>query len=64
MKACPSWNFFPEQALELTESLKTLFKVTAAALKGASRRVFMACTVQELRRGGQALVMRELGWSE
>jgi hypothetical protein len=50
--------------MELTESLKTLFTITAAALKGASRRVFMARTVQELGRGGQALAMRELGWSE
>lgn len=50
--------------MELTESLKTLFTVTAAALKGASRRVFMARTVQELGRGGQTLAMRELGWSE
>lgn len=50
--------------MELTDSLKTLFKITAATLKGASRRVFMARTVQELGRGGQATAMRELGWSE
>lgn len=50
--------------MELTESLKTLFKITAATLKGASRRVFMARTVQELGQGGQAAAMRELGWSE
>ena len=50
--------------MELTESLKTLFTTTAAALKGASRRVFMARTVQALGRGGQALAMRELEWSE
>jgi len=50
--------------MELTQSLKTLFTTTAAALKGASRRVFMARTVQELGRGGQAAGMREFGWSE
>ncbi len=49
--------------MELTESLKTFFKTTAEALKGASRRVFMARAVQELGRGGQAAAMRELGWS-
>ena len=50
--------------MELTESLKTLFTITAAALKGAARRVFMARSVQELGRGGQSAAMRELGWSE
>lgn len=50
--------------MELTDSLKTLFKTTAATLKGSSRRLFMARTVQELGRGGQAKAMRELDWSE
>lgn len=50
--------------MELTESLKVLFTTTAAALKGAARRVFMARSVQEFGRGGQSAAMRELGWSE
>jgi hypothetical protein len=36
--------------MELTESLKIFFVTTTAALKGASRRVFMARTVQEMTR--------------
>jgi len=50
--------------MELTESLMTFFKTTAEALKGASRRLFMARAVEELGRGGQAKAMRELGWSQ
>ena len=44
--------------MELTESLKALFTTTAAALKGAARRVFMARSVQELGRGGQSVEAR------
>ncbi|MEO7159004.1 MAG: hypothetical protein ABJA84_03975 [Polaromonas sp.] len=50
--------------MELTESLKTLFKITAATLKSASRRVFMARSVQELGRGARRWPGAELGWSE
>jgi len=45
--------------MELTGSLETLFTVTATALKGASRRVFMARTVQELGRGGPSGLYRK-----
>ena len=49
--------------LELTDSLKELFKETAEALKGSDRRRFMARTVDELGAGGQRLAERELGWN-
>ena len=49
--------------MELTESLKTLFITTAKALKGSSRRLFMARTVKELGPGGQRLAERALGWN-
>lgn len=49
--------------MELTGSLKALFKDTAQQLKGSARRVFMARTVRELGPGGQCLAERELGWN-
>lgn len=49
--------------MELTESLKALFIETSKALKGSSRRLFMARTVKELGLGGQRLAERELGWN-
>lgn len=49
--------------MELTDSLKALFRETAKALKGSSRRLFMARTVKELGPGGQRLAERELGWN-
>ena len=49
--------------MELTASLKALFIDTSKALKGSSRRLFMARTVQELGPGGQRLAERELGWN-
>ncbi len=39
--------------MELTDSLKALFIDTSKALKGSSRRLFMARTVKELGPGGQ-----------
>ncbi len=48
--------------LELTDSLKVLFKETAARLRGHERRRFMAQTVAELGPGGQRRAERELGW--
>ena len=48
--------------LELTDGLKALLKETAEQLKGRERRRFMAQTVEELRRVGQRLAERELGW--
>jgi hypothetical protein len=41
------------KAMELTDSLKSLFKETAQALKGSTRRLFMARTDKELGPGGQ-----------
>lgn len=48
--------------MELTDSLRALFRATAAALTGSARRVFMARTVAELGPGGQRRAARELGW--
>ena len=49
--------------MELTDSLKALFIDTSKALKGSSRRLFMARTVKELGPGGQRRAERELGWN-
>jgi hypothetical protein len=49
--------------MELTDSLKTLFRETARTLKGSARRLFMARTVKELGPGGQRRAERELGWN-
>ncbi len=49
--------------MELTDSLKTLFRETARTLKGSARRLFMARTVKELDPGGQRRAERELGWN-
>jgi len=49
--------------MELTDSLKTLFRQTAQTLTGSARRLFMARTVKELGRGGQRRAERELGWN-
>jgi hypothetical protein len=48
--------------MQLSDTLKALFRETASTLKGAARRRFMAQTVQELGPGGQRLAERELGW--
>src|SRR5215211_5910915 len=49
--------------MELTDSLKVLFRETATTLKGSARRLFMARTVKELGPGGQRRAERELGWN-
>ncbi len=49
--------------MELTESLKALFKDTAQQLRGSARRVFMARTVREIGPGGHTVAERELGWN-
>lgn len=49
--------------MNLTDSLKTLFKETAQSLKGHARRRFMAQIVKELGAGGQRRAERELGWN-
>ena len=48
--------------MELTDSMITLCRETAKALKGSARRVFMARTVKELGQGGQRRAERVLGW--
>lgn len=48
--------------MELTESLKIMLIETGKSLKGVSRRLFMARTVNELGRGGQSLAELELHW--
>ncbi len=49
--------------MELTDSLKALFRETATTLKGSARRIFMARMVKELGPGGQRRAERELGWN-
>jgi hypothetical protein len=49
--------------MHLSDSLKTLLRETAAALKGHARRRFLAQTVKELGPGGQRRAERELGWN-
>ena len=48
--------------IELTDSVKKLFKETASQLKGAARRRFQAQIVMELGYGGQLLAQEQLGW--
>ena len=47
--------------MELTDSLKALFRKTAQALTGSARRLFMARTVKELGPGGQRRYARFRG---
>lgn len=49
-------------AWEWTTKVKTLLIETAHDLKGASRRLFMARTVDAAGRGGQNQAHKELGW--
>jgi hypothetical protein len=49
--------------MELTEEVKALLLNTAQELKGSTRRMFMARTVQALGEGGQRLAERELNWN-
>lgn len=49
--------------MDLSDSLKKLLIETAQALKGPSRRRFMAQTVKELGKGGQRRAESELGWN-
>lgn len=49
--------------MQLTDSLKNLLMETACELKGATRRRFMAKTVQEMGRGGQSIAEIELLWN-
>jgi hypothetical protein len=49
--------------MELSKGVKELLLKTAKDLKGSTRRMFMARTVQALGEGGQRLAERELGWN-
>ena len=49
--------------IQLTNSLKSLFRETAQQLKGSKRRQFMAKIVKGLGVGGQTQAERELGWN-
>lgn len=49
--------------MELTKTLKGIFKETAKALKGSERRLFMARIVKALGKGGQRRAEAELGWN-
>ena len=49
--------------MELTDSLQALLVDTSKALKGSSRRLFMAHTVKELGPSSQRLAERALGWN-
>ena len=49
--------------MQLTESLKEIFKSNAEQLKGHVRRIFMAKVVKELGKGGQRLAETEIGWN-
>jgi len=49
--------------MELTETLKNVFKNGADALKGSARRIFMAQVVESLGKGGQRTAQQELGWN-
>jgi len=49
--------------IKLTEALKELLKETARQLRGATKRKFMAQTVQKLGKKGIRLAELELGWN-
>ena len=49
--------------MEFTDAFKANLIVTAQALRGHQRRLFLARTVQLLGPGGQRLAETELGWS-
>jgi hypothetical protein len=52
-----------EVFIKLTEALKELLKETARQLRGATKRKFMAQTVQKLGKKGIRLAELELGWN-
>jgi transposase len=49
--------------MELTQEVKEFLIKTAKELRGATKRIFLARTVQVLGEGGQRRAERELGWS-
>jgi hypothetical protein len=49
--------------MNLTNTLKEIFRETAKTLKGSERRLFMAQVVKGLGQGGQRRAESELGWN-
>ena len=49
--------------MELTETVIAFLTKTAAALKGCTRRIFMADAVEQLGPGGQRRAEKKLGWA-
>lgn len=49
--------------LQLTDPVKTVIQSACSALKGASRRMFMASVVKQIEHGGQREAERSLGWN-
>ena len=49
--------------MELPSGIRSLLIETCSSLKGSSRRLFMARTVEALGHGGQRFAQRELGWN-
>ncbi len=49
--------------MEISTQLKSIYKQTAAALRGRERRLFMAQVVKMLGAGGQRYAEKELGWN-
>lgn len=47
---------------ELTDAQKELYQITAASLKGAARRLFMARVAKTFGKRGQRQAARGLGW--
>ena len=51
-----------DDAIELNDEQRELYRATAKSLKGYERRIFMARVVKLLGRGGQWQAKVELGW--
>jgi len=49
--------------MKLTKEVKAGFVETYKSLSGYSRRIFMACIVKSLGKGGQSIAHKELGWN-
>jgi hypothetical protein len=49
--------------MDLTGTVKGIFKESAKLLKGSDRRLFMAQIVKALGKGGQRRAETELGWN-
>jgi len=51
------------ELMERTTALKSFLIEAAKSLKGSTKRLFMARTVQQFGHGGHSLAERELGWN-